>query len=129
MPRLSEAPGAPREGSKPGRATRTDVLATLAIIGATAIAVGGPMLARRLSAHPTPEQCAELLERYAEHVAHAVDPKPSASALAERRALARAAASERASLSRCVSDLTLSEVECAMRAGGADELERCLPAR
>ena len=108
---------------------RADVLATLAIITATGLAVFGPTVVRRLSAHPSKEQCEALLDRYEEHVAYAVDPKPSASALAERRALARAAATGRTAFSRCVSDLTLDEAECAMKANGADEFERCLPAR
>jgi hypothetical protein len=111
---------------------RADMLATLAIVAATGLAVGGPALVRRLSAHPSQEQCAELLDRYVEHIAHAVDPKPSASALAERRALARDTrelVTSSAAFSRCVSDLTLDEVDCAMKAGGADAFERCLPAR
>lgn len=112
-----------------GQATRAEVLATLAIIAVTALAVLLPMLARKLGPHPSPAECAALLDRYVEHVAHAVDPKPAASALEERRALARAAAPSRAAFSRCVSDLTRSEVDCAMKADSADSFERCLPAR
>jgi hypothetical protein len=30
-------------------------------------------------------------------------------------------------ITRCTRELTLRELECAMRSGNADELERCLP--
>lgn len=110
-------------------ATRADVLATLAIVGVVALAVLIPMLARKLAPHPSSAECEALLDRYVEHVAHAVDPKPAASALEERRALARAAAPSRAAFSRCVTDLTRWEVDCAMKAESADSFERCLPAR
>lgn len=110
-------------------ATRVDVLATLAIVGVVGLAVLIPMIARRLGPHPSPAACEALLDRYVEHVAHAVDPKPSASALEERRALARAAAPSRAAFSTCITDLTEAEVDCAMKADSADSFERCLPAR
>jgi hypothetical protein len=111
------------------KATRADVLATLAIVGVTALAVLVPMIARELGPRPTPADCEALLDRYVEHVAYAIDPKPASSTLIERRALAHAAASSRAAFSRCQSDLTRSEVECAMKADSADSFERCLPAR
>ncbi len=119
----------PAVSPPPEPATRADVLATLAIVGVTALAVLLPVIARRLGPHPTAADCEALLDRYVEHVAYAVDPKPAPSALAERRALARAAASSRAAFSRCVSELTRSEVDCAMKAESADSFERCLPAR
>lgn len=136
MPGLSPPPGGPGPSEaaqspapKPGPATRAEVVATLAIVGVTGLAVLVPMIARRLAPHPSTEECEALLDRYVEHVTYAVDPKPAASALAERRSLARAAASERAAFSRCMSDLTRAEVDCAMKADSADTFERCLPAR
>ena len=110
-------------------ASRADVLATLAIVGAVLAFVAWEPLVRRLSSHPSADQCAALLDRYVEHVAYAVDPSPSSAAIAERRALARAAAQSRTAFARCEGELTLREVDCAMNAPNADTLERCLPQR
>lgn len=110
-------------------AARADVLATVAILLAFSLVVLAFVFYRRFSAHPTPEQCEALLERYITHVAHAVDPKPQASALAERRKLARAAADKHGAFAACAEELTMDEHTCGMQAQSADELERCLPVR
>ena len=93
------------------------MLATLAIVGAFAALAASRPLARRLARHPTPERCAAMLERYAEQ---------------EARARSRVPAPARVPLdapdvARCTRDLTDDEVECAIKSGWADELERCLP--
>lgn len=121
------------------RATRADIAATLVILGATVLVIGGRAALRKLSSHPSSEQCAQLLDRYVEHIAFAVDPKPASSALTERRTLARAVAEgkgpiadadmRKAAFAECTTELTRDEAECAMKAENADAFERCLPVR
>lgn len=111
------------------KATRADVVGTAAVLLGFSLVVLGLGVYRRFSAHPTREQCEALLERYVTHIAHAVDPKPSASALAERRRLAREAAEKNSSFSACTQEMTMAEHTCAMQANDADALERCLPVR
>ncbi|MGK4002313.1 hypothetical protein WMF31_06800 [Sorangium sp. So ce1036] len=107
-------------------ATRVDVLATLAIVLLVAGVVAGRAALRRLAPRPSPEACAALLDRYVELVLRAATPEPAPSMVAERQALARNAAGERG-FARCEADLTRAEVACALEAGSADDLERCLP--
>lgn len=93
------------------------MVATLAVVGAFAALAAGRPLARRLAQHPTPERCAAMLDRYAEHEARA-----------RNRALPRARVPlDAPDVARCTRELTETEVACALRAGWADELERCLP--
>jgi hypothetical protein len=98
---------------------RRDVIATLAILALFVALVGGRAVWRRLARHPTAERCAAMLDRYAEQQSRAYERVPS-----------RAAAPrplDAPDVVRCTRDLTDDEVECALRAGYADELERCLP--
>ncbi|MCC6555028.1 MAG: hypothetical protein IT372_18830 [Polyangiaceae bacterium] len=103
-----------------------DAAASLAILAVVAAAVLTPTVLRRLGGRPAPEDCAALLDRYVEFVGRAAVPAPSASAIAERRAAVRAAAGDRG-FARCEAELTPDEVACGLRAGNADEIERCLP--
>jgi hypothetical protein len=96
---------------------RRDVLATLAIVGSCAALAGARPLARRLARHPTLERCAAMLDRYTEQEAHARGRGPSDAHVPL----------ESPDVASCVRELTADEVECALRSGYADELERCLP--
>jgi hypothetical protein len=107
-------------------AAAADVAATLAILALVIGAALAPPVLRRLAARPSPEACQALVERYVELVARAADPSPAPSVIAERKALARAAAGDRG-FARCEAELTREEVACALRVGSADEIERCLP--
>ncbi|WP_437672798.1 hypothetical protein [Sorangium sp. So ce131] len=107
-------------------ATRADVLATLAIVLLVVSVVAGRAALRGLAPRPTAEACSALLERYVELVLRAATPEPAPSVIAERQALAREAAGERGFV-RCEAELTQAEVACALQAGNADDLERCLP--
>lgn len=98
---------------------RRDVIATLAIVGLFVALAAGRPVARRLARHPTLDRCAAMLDRYAEQQARAyerVPPAPTAP-----RPL------DAPDVLRCTRDLTAAEVDCALKAGWADELERCLP--
>jgi len=97
--------------------SRRDVLATLAIVGAFAALAAGRPLVRRLARHPTPERCAAMLERYAEQEARARSRVPTRAGVPL----------DAPDVTRCTRELTDAEVECALKAGWADELERCLP--
>lgn len=137
MPGLGEGEGAiegegeraPRSQREPDEApaTRGEVLATLGILGVMIGVAAWDPLSRRVSAHPSAEECAALLDRYVEHVAYAVDPSPASSALSSRRALAKEAAQARGAFARCERELTRAEVDCAMKATYGDAFERCLP--
>lgn len=105
-------PPPPRRGATPA-----EVIATLAIVGAfAAIAIARPVI-RRLSPHPPKERCAAMLDRYAEHQARAANRIPASPRLSP----------DAPEAARCARELTVDEVECAMRANDADQLERCLP--
>jgi len=112
-----DAPRAPRHAS------RADVIATLAIVGTFVAIIAARPLARRVAPHPSREQCAAMLTRYDEHKARAaiLDPKAAASALPPRPT------PPADDIDRCVHDLTRSEIDCALAANNADEVERCLP--
>ena len=108
------------------RATRGDVLATVAILGAVGLGVATRPALRALAERPSPEACVALLDRYVELVARAADPDASASTIAQRKETAWASAGE-ARFARCEAELTREEVACGLTAGNPDELERCLP--
>jgi len=107
--------------------TRGEVGTTLALVVLFVGLVVSRPIVRKFSTHPSSEVCAELLDRYVEHVVHAAEGKPLPSELAARKAQARNLASEDRSFAECPKYLTRAEAECAMRAGNADEFERCLP--
>jgi hypothetical protein len=109
------------------RATRVEVVTTLAIIGVLMGFFAVRSIRRTLAEHPSYEVCQALLDRYVEHVAYASDPKPKASDLDARKAQARAIAAENQAFARCPTHLTSEEADCAMRSMNADEFERCLP--
>ena len=110
-----------------GPVTRGEVLATLAIVGGLAVVIVSGPLYRRLSAHPSTDTCTALLDRYVEHVVRAAEPDIPAGELATRKARARDISASDAMFARCTTALTQREAECALRAGNADEFERCLP--
>jgi hypothetical protein len=100
------------------KASPSDVLMTLTIVGGLIGAVGAGPLLRRLVRHPSREQCAVMLDRYAEQKAQAAAPTqrpPAAPPL------------DQALAERCANELTAEELDCAMKANSVDELERCLP--
>jgi hypothetical protein len=100
------------------KASRADVLTTLTIVGGLLGVVAAAPLRRRLARHPSQEQCAAMLDRYAEQQARAAAPsRPPPSRPPPDQVLA----------ARCERDLTAEEVNCAMKANNIDEIERCLP--
>ncbi|MDI1446523.1 hypothetical protein [Polyangium sp. 6x1] len=108
-------------------ASRAEVIATVVIVLLVVGFVLSKPIRRSLAAHPTPDTCAALLDRYVEHIVHAIDEKPPASELVARKTQARTIASTDPKFARCPVYLTVDEAECAMRANNADEFERCLP--
>jgi hypothetical protein len=114
---------APSIGRGVGR--RSEMLATLAIVGAFVVAVVARPILRRVATHPTRGQCSKMLDRYAEEEARAANPERADNGGNLDDAPARDLAA--ATIDRCVRDLTEDDVLCALRSNGADELERCLP--
>ena len=108
-------------------AARRDRLVTLIIVGAlAAIAVGRP-LGRRLAAHPSPERCRELLDRYTNLVAEQAAP-PEAFAKGEKHPPPpKPVAENDPEIARCARTLTLAEADCAAQATNPDAFERCVP--
>lgn len=104
----------PRSG-----APRREVIATLVIVSVFVGLVGARPLWRRAARHPTPERCAAMLDRAAEQQARSYERAPTPAPAP--RSL------EAADVRKCVRELTDDEVECALKAGYIDELERCLP--
>lgn len=94
-----------------------EMLATIAILGALGAFVAARPLARRFAARPTAERCAELIARWTELEARSRERVPAEVQVdpASRDAM------------RCARELTKDEVECAMKAGYVDEIERCMP--
>ncbi|HRI63585.1 MAG TPA: hypothetical protein PK156_05090 [Polyangium sp.] len=108
-------------------ARATEVITTLLIIVLLLGALGFRSIRRTFAAHPSPEVCQALLDRYVEHIVYVHNPKPSASELDARKAEARALASKDKAFAGCPTYLTSEEADCAMRSFTADEFERCLP--
>ncbi len=102
---------------------RATMIATLAIAGTFVAIVGAAPLIRRLSSHPSSEQCEAMLTRYAEQKARAAILDPAAAA----SALPPTSPPEPMQVVRCIHDLTAAEVDCALHATYEGELERCLP--
>jgi len=98
-------------------ARRREVIATLAIVGGLAWVPVVRAVLRRLSAHPTPERCAAMLDRYAEQEARS----------RARMPLESHVALDAPDVERCRRELTDAEVECALGAAYVDAIERCLP--
>lgn len=124
-PEPAEAPPSPQSsGEIPAPGRRSEVLATLAIVGALVAAVASRPLLHRLASHPSRDQCVKMLDRYAEEEARAANPARGEKGPPLDEAPARTIAAT--TLDRCTHDLTEDEVACALRSNGADELERCL---
>ncbi|HVK71491.1 MAG TPA: hypothetical protein VM694_43860 [Polyangium sp.] len=108
-------------------ASRAEVVATIGIVLLVVGFVVSKPVRRSFSAHPSQDTCTALLDRYVEHIVHAIDEKPPASEIVTRKAQARTLASTDPKFASCPTYLTVDEAECAMRANNADEFERCLP--
>jgi hypothetical protein len=70
--------------------------------------------------------CERILERYVEARVRQLDPKPSAGAIASSRAASEREAVRSKSLIRCDESLRAEAARCALDAGDADAIERCL---
>lgn len=73
-----------------------------------------------------PEACAEILRRYADARLRQADPRPSASAFAAHRAEVEQRAQRSSRFARCPRALPADAAACALAAGDADQIERCL---
>ena len=71
-------------------------------------------------------QCDELVERYAQLVVTERFPNASAEQIKSEQEREKSEARADDALKNCSSEVSLSELECAMRAATADALEKCL---
>lgn len=106
--------------------SRSEVLATAAILGAIVAVILALEARRSLAPRATTAQCSALLDRYVEHLARAAEPEPAASAVALQRGLAQEQARQSATFAACPRKLSHEAADCALRAHNADEFERCL---
>jgi hypothetical protein len=74
----------------------------------------------------TPDECNQLLDRYVELLAKSYGTEASATRLMEMQVEARAKASRDPAFAQCATRVSRGELECAMQAPSADDLERCL---
>jgi len=109
------------------RVTSTSLRVTSAPLRAWAAAL--PLAVAAASgckAKATPAQCDDLLARYAQLVVAEKYPDASAEQVqAEREREKREARGDDA-FKNCSSEVSRSELECAMRAANADAFEKCL---
>jgi hypothetical protein len=75
---------------------------------------------------PTEAECLALLDRYVAHSLHREGAKPAAGTVADAQASARQRALANPALRRCPHDVQRRDLECALKAYTADEIERCL---
>lgn len=71
-------------------------------------------------------QCSALLDRYVELLIASDGRESSAEELLRLQRDARARAAQDPEFSRCTEEVSKKELECAMRAPTADDIERCL---
>ena len=72
------------------------------------------------------EQCDALLDHYVERLTQSDGRETSAEELMRLQRDARAKAARDPEFSRCTEEISKRELECALRAPSADEVERCV---
>ncbi len=112
----------------PAELQRRHVPEMVGVLAVVVACVGGVALTlvRPGEATAAPEACEEILRRYAEARLRQADPKPSTSALVEQRAAAQRRAEQSARFARCPRAIPATDAACALAAGDADQIERCL---
>lgn len=101
-----------------GTGDRHDFVAALVIVAALVLTVVGHSVVRRVVRHPSAERCATMFDRYAEQQARAYSRGPPSPAVPHSL--------DAPDVLRCTQDLVDAEVECALKSGSVDELERCI---
>lgn len=74
----------------------------------------------------TEAECLAVLERYVAYSMRREGAKPSAASVAEVQALVRQRALASPAFRHCPGELERRDLECALKAYTADEMERCL---
>lgn len=100
---------------------------SLAIAAIIAACVGGAVSLRLgCGARAAPGACKAILDRYVAARVRQLDPKPSASAIAASVAASEREAVRTRELTICDETLRADAAACALGAGDADAMERCL---
>jgi hypothetical protein len=102
----------------PGGKTRS--FTTLALLASFALGLGG------CRQKATPQQCGEMLDRFAHLVVKERFPDAGAEVLEAERLRERRAAKSDDAFKSCPSEVQASELECAMRAETSQALLTCL---
>lgn len=74
----------------------------------------------------TRDECDRLLDRYAEMLLRADQPRLAASGLARAKEEARARAARSRPFLACSSEVSREQMDCALASFNPDEIERCL---
>ncbi|MEB2312827.1 MAG: hypothetical protein OZ921_16510 [Sorangiineae bacterium] len=108
------------------RADREDLQghrrALLRLIGCGALAALAPGCQKPLST----DECGALLDHYVELLVQADRPDAGGGEVTRLQSTARAKAAQDPAFSRCSSEVTRRQFECAMKASNPDQLEQCL---
>lgn len=107
--------------------SRTRVGEAVAAVAIMAGCLIGALVIRR-GCGPRAEAgtCERILDRYVEARVRQLDAKPSASSIASSRAASEREAIRSNGLARCDDTLRAEAAKCALEAGDADAIERCL---
>jgi hypothetical protein len=99
----------------------------IAAIAVMAACLAGALIMRRgCGARAEVGTCGRILDKYVEARVRQLDAKPSASTIAASRAESEREAIRSKGLRRCDDTLRAEAAKCALEAGDADAIERCL---
>jgi hypothetical protein len=112
--------------SVPPSGARWDMVAALVVVVGLVGFVVARTVAQSLAQRPSAEQCGALLDRYLDHASRQHDPNVESDDVARAIRASEGNPTRLADLQRCQSDLTASQVECALDSPNVDELERCV---
>jgi hypothetical protein len=108
------------------RAARRELLGTAAVVLGLVGVVAAKGVLRALEKSPTEQQCEALVERYLEHAAREQSPQLSRAALDGAIQQTRARPERLVDARACLDRLTARAVDCGLRAGDLEALERCI---
>ena len=105
---------------------RRDMIAALAVVGLVVGAVVAKRVAHALAPAPSEQQCADLLDHYLAQASRQQHPDVKDEEVKRAQQSVHGQRSQLVEVDRCRHQLSAAQVECGLRSGNVDELERCL---